>query len=107
MTKKLSIDELGVIVNDIKPDLETEAVEEQIKAFADTDVTIKLAAPLFDRLKRLAEFKSQNLADYCLSVLDDSTLEQVGKATISGPSNLSGSAIKQKVTGPSFLTNKL
>ena len=104
MTKKLSIEELGTIVNDIKSDPETEAVEEQIKAFADTNVTIKLPAPLFDRLKRLADFKNLDLSEYCLSVLDDSTLDQVGKATISGPSNLSGKTITQKVTGPSFLS---
>ena len=107
MTKKLSLEELGTIVNDIEPNLELEAVEKQIQDFTDTDVTVKLPAALFDRLKRLAEFKSLDLADYCLSVLDDSTLEQVGKATISGPSKLSGNAVKQKVTGPSFLTDKL
>ena len=107
MTKKLSIEELGVIVNDIKPDLEAEAVEKQIQEFSDTEVTIKLSALLYERLKRLAEFKTQDISEYCLSVLDESTLEQVGRPTISGPSNLSGKAIAKKVTGPSFLTNKL
>ena len=107
MTTKLSIEELGVIVNDIKPDPEAEAVEEQIKAFTETEVTLKLSAPLYERLKRLAEFKSIDIAEYCRSVLDDSTAEQVGKATISGPSKLNGQRMTKPVTGPSFLTNKL
>ena len=107
MTTKLSIEELGVIVNDIKPDPETEAVEEQIKAFTETEVTIKLSALLYDRLKRLAEFKGLDVAEYCTSILDDSTAEQVGKATISGPSKLNGQRMTKPVTGPSFLTNKL
>ena len=107
MTTKLSLEELGTIVNDITPDPEVEAVEEQIKAFTETEVTVKLSAPLYERLKRLAEFKTQDISEYCLSVLDESTLEQVGRPTISGPSNLSGNAVAKKVTGPSFLTNKL
>ena len=107
MTTKLSIEELGTIVNDIKPDPEAEAVEEQIKSFTDTEVTIKLSAPLYERLKRLAEFKGLEVDEYCTSILDDSTAEQVGKATISGPSKLNGQRMNKPVTGPSFLTNKL
>ena len=107
MTTKLSIEELGVIVNDIKPDPEAEAVEKQIQEFSDTEVTIKLSAPLYERLKRLAEFKGLSVAEYCTSILDDSTAEQVGKATISGPSKLNGQRMTKPVTGPSFLTNKL
>ena len=107
MTTKLSLEELGTIVNDITPDPEVEAVEEQIKAFTETEVTVKLSALLYERLKRLAEFKSIEVAEYCTSILDDSTAEQVGRPTISGPSNLSGIAVAKKVTGPSFLTNKL
>ena len=107
MTTKLSLEELGTIVNDITPDPETEAVEKQIQDFTETEVTIKLSALLYDRLKRLAEFKSIDISEYCLSVLDESTAEQVGRPTISGPSNLSGNAVAKKVTGPSFLTNKL
>ena len=107
MTTKLSLEELGTIVNDITPDPEAVAVEEQIKAFTDTEVTIKLSAPLYERLKRLAEFKGLSVAEYCTSILDDSTAEQVGKATISGPSKLNGQRMTKPVTGPSFLTNKL
>ena len=103
MTNKLSLEELGTIVNDIKPDLEAEAVEKQIQEFSDTEVTIKLSAPLYERLKRLAEFKTQDISEYCLSVLDESTAEQVGKATISGPSTLNGQRMNKPVTGPSFL----
>ena len=106
-TKKLSLEELGTIVNDITPDPEVEAVEEQIKAFTETEVTIKLSAPLYERLRRLAEFKGLEIVEYCTSILDDSTAEQVGKATISGPSKLNGQRMTKPVTGPSFLTNKL
>ena len=104
MTTKLSKEELGTIVNDLTPDPETEAVEAAIAELADCKVTLSFTPAVYECLRRLAEFKPMPLEEYCASVLIEVTSQQIGKATVVGPSVLNGTASRtKKITGPSYL----
>ena len=104
MTTKLSKEELGTIVNDLTPDPEVEAVEAAIAELDDCKVTVSFTPAVYESLRRLAEFKPMPLEEYCASVLIEATSQQIGKATVVGPSVLSGIASRtKKITGPSYL----
>jgi hypothetical protein len=86
----------GTVVND-KPVTTDEWVEKADNLTLPVACTVKLKPEQIIRLDRLASDSSLSRDDYIQSIVGNHVDENVGKATIKGPSFAKG----RKITGPS------
>ena len=80
----------------------TVSIEKKIKDItAPVKVDLKLTAEQHNRLLRLCSEHSQSPNDYITSLVCKDLESRIGRASVTGPSRLSGNTIGKTVTGPS------
>lgn len=77
---------------------ELKEIEERIEFLEKERINLRVAPFVFDRLLKQADFYGVSIEDHCVSILLESLDENVGKPSITGPSNLSG-VVTKKVMG--------
>lgn len=102
----VDLNDLGTIVSkDWTPaDQDAQVIVEEDLSVEAEKLILWLHPDTMDTLVRQASFKGESVEDYALQILIDSTVVQVGKATIFGPSNLSQHKVDGVITGPSAVS---
>ena len=88
-----------------EPTPEQTELEQRIQLLELSRINLKVTPVLFGRLQQQAEFLDLTIEDHCINVLQESLKTQIGKATITGPSNIGG-AVQERVVGPRGLVTR-
>ena len=83
--------------------LEKEELEKRLELLEMSRINLRVEPRIFDTLYKQAEFFGIEIEEHCVNVLLDSLKTQIGKATISSPSQIGGTSQK-KVMGPSNIS---
>lgn len=81
-------------------DQEKAELEKRIELLEMSRINLRVTPVIFDRLYKQAEFHGISVEEHCVSILEESLCQQIGKATISAPSVI-GQTVQKKVMGPS------
>jgi hypothetical protein len=84
-------------------ELEREELEKRIEFLEKARINLRVTPVMFDRLLKQAEFHGLEIEEHCTNILADSLQQQIGKATITGPSVI-GQTVQKKVMGPSDIS---
>jgi len=83
-------------------ELERRELEQRIELLEMSRINLRVTPNLFDRLLKQAEFHGIEIEEHCVNILQESLSTQIGKATITAPSNIGGT-VQKKVMGPSVV----
>ena len=77
-------------------------LEKRIELLEMSRINLRVTPVIFDRLLKQAEFFGVSVEEHCVTILEDSLVQQIGKATINAPSVI-GQTVQKKVMGPSII----
>ena len=82
-------------------DQEKAELEKRIELLEMSRLNLRVTPVVFDRLLKQAEFFGVSVEEHCVTILEESLVQQIGKATITAPSVI-GQTVQKKVMGPSI-----
>ena len=88
-----------------EPTPEQIELEKKIELLELSRINLKVTPVLFGRLQQQSEFLDLTIEEHCINVLQESLKTQIGKATITGPTNIGG-AVQERVIGPRGLVTR-
>lgn len=77
-------------------------LEKRIELLEMSRINLRVTPVVFDRLLKQAEFFGVSVEEHCVTILEESLAQQIGKATITAPSVI-GQTVQKKVMGPSII----
>lgn len=83
-------------------DQEKAELEKRIELLEMSRLNLRVTPVVFDRLYKQAEFFGVSVEEHCVTILEESLAQQIGKPTITGPSII-GQTVQKKVMGPSVI----
>ena len=93
------------VVEYVETSEEVLELEKKIELLTQARINLRVTPVIFDRLQKQAEFLDLTIEEHCINILQESLKTQIGKATITAPSNIGG-VVQERVVGPRGLVTR-
>lgn len=101
--KQNTVPNFGPTAEELAEEQERLELEKKIELLEMSRINLRVTPVTFDRLNKQAEFHGLSIEEHCINILMESLHQQIGKATITAPSVMTGT-VQKKVLGPSSVS---